>query len=147
MKPNDYILTGKSNKFIEPRLLEYHFKNYVKSCELEDVNFHALRHTFATRCVEAGFDIKTLSEILGHVNVNITLNRYVHSSMEFKRTTVRVIVFAVKNMVIIQSIFFVQRKLAVFFLYGNTLRKAFYLFIIVFPVLFYIFISFCLKIY
>lgn len=86
MKPNDYILTGKSNKFIEPRLLEYHFKNYVKSCELEDVNFHALRHTFATRCVEAGFDIKTLSEILGHVNVNITLNRYVHSSMEFKRT-------------------------------------------------------------
>lgn len=86
MKPNDYILTGKSNKFIEPRLLEYHFKNYVKSCGLENVNFHALRHTFATRCVEAGFDIKTLSEILGHVNVNITLNRYVHSSIEFKRT-------------------------------------------------------------
>lgn len=86
MKPDDYILTGKSNKFIEPRLLEYHFKNYVKSCGLKDVNFHSLRHTFATRCVEAGFDIKTLSEILGHVNVNITLNRYVHSSMEFKRT-------------------------------------------------------------
>lgn len=85
MKPDDYILTGKSNKFIEPRLVEYRFKNYIKLCGLKDVNFHALRHTFATRCIEAGFDIKTLSEILGHVNVNITLNRYVHSSMEFKR--------------------------------------------------------------
>lgn len=70
---------------MEPRLLEYRFKNYIKACELENVNFHALRHTFATRCVEAGFDVKTLSEILGHVNVNITLNRYVHSSMEFKK--------------------------------------------------------------
>lgn len=86
MNPDDYILTGKSNKFIEPRLLEYHFKNYIKACGLENVNFHALRHTFATRCIEAGFDVKTLSEILGHANVNITLNRYVHSSMEFKRT-------------------------------------------------------------
>ena len=86
MKPDDYILTGKNNKFMEPRLLEYRFKNYVRSCGLENVNFHALRHTFATRCIEAGFDVKTLSEILGHVNVNITLNRYVHSSIEFKRT-------------------------------------------------------------
>ena len=85
MKPDDYILTGKNSKFMEPRLLEYRFKNYIKACGLENVNFHTLRHTFATRCVEAGFDVKTLSEILGHVNVNITLNRYVHSSIEFKR--------------------------------------------------------------
>lgn len=86
MKPTDYILTGRSDKFIEPRLLEYRFKQYTKSCGLENVNFHALRHSFATRCVEAGFDIKTLSEILGHVNVNITLNRYVHSSMDLKKS-------------------------------------------------------------
>lgn len=86
MKPTDYVLTGRSDKFIEPRLLEYRFKQYTKSCGLENVNFHALRHSFATRCVEAGFDIKTLSEILGHVNVNITLNRYVHSSMDLKMT-------------------------------------------------------------
>lgn len=86
MKPTDYVLTGKSDKFIEPRLLEYRFKQYIKSCGLENVNFHALRHSFATRCVEAGFDIKTLSEILGHVNVNITLNRYVHSSMDLKKS-------------------------------------------------------------
>lgn len=82
---NDYILTGKSDRYIEPRALEYRFRKYTQECELDNVNFHALRHTFATRCVEAGFDIKTLSEILGHVNVNITLNRYVHSSPELKR--------------------------------------------------------------
>ena len=57
----------------------------MKSCNLENVNFHALRHTFATRCVESGFEIKTLSEILGHSSVKITLDRYVHSSMELKR--------------------------------------------------------------
>ena len=46
---------------------------------------HTLRHTFATRCVELGFDIKSLSEILGHASVNITLNRYVHPSMDLKQ--------------------------------------------------------------
>ena len=52
------------------------------------MNFHALRHTFATRCIESGVDIKALSEILGHASVNITLNRYVHSSLEMKRRKV-----------------------------------------------------------
>ena len=52
---------------------------------LSEHSFHALRHTFATRCVEGGFDVKTLSEILGHADVNITLNRYVHSSLDLKR--------------------------------------------------------------
>lgn len=84
--PEDaYLLSGRVDKFIEPRLLEYRFRSYTNECGLENVNFHALRHTFATRCVENGFEIKTLSEILGHVNVNITLNRYVHSSMDMKR--------------------------------------------------------------
>lgn len=46
---------------------------------------NALRHTFATRCIELGFDVKSLSEILGHATVNITLNRYVHPSMELKQ--------------------------------------------------------------
>lgn len=47
--------------------------------------FHALRHTFATRAIECGMDVKTLSEILGHKNASITLNRYVHSLMEHKK--------------------------------------------------------------
>lgn len=84
LNSSDYLLTGTA-KFMEPRSLQYRFKKYIKESELENVNFHALRHTFATRCVENGFEIKTLSEILGHVNVNITLNRYVHSSIDLKR--------------------------------------------------------------
>lgn len=80
-----FLLTGLDSKFIEPRRLEYRFKKIIEKCEIENVNFHALRHTFATRCVELGFDIKSLSEILGHASVNITLNRYVHPSMELKK--------------------------------------------------------------
>lgn len=83
--PECYFLTGKSSCFIEPRSLQYHFKKTLEECSLEHANFHALRHTFATRCVEVGFDVKTLSEILGHASVNITMNRYVHPSMELKR--------------------------------------------------------------
>lgn len=84
-KPEAYVLTGCEEHYIEPRLLQYEFKKYIHACGLEGVNYHALRHTFATRCIELGFDAKTLSEILGHTNVNITLNRYVHSSLDTKR--------------------------------------------------------------
>ena len=80
-----YVLTG-TNQWIEPRTLQYRIKKYTKECGLENVHFHTTRHTFATRCVEAGFEIKSLSEILGHSSVSITLDRYVHSSMELKRT-------------------------------------------------------------
>ena len=70
---------------MEPRTLQYRLEHYTRECGLEGVHFHTLRHTFATRCVEVGFEIKSLSEILGHSNTTITLNRYVHSSMELKR--------------------------------------------------------------
>ena len=80
-----YVLTGHETKFIEPRTMQNHFKRALKDCQIREVNFHALRHTFATRCVELGFDIKSLSEILGHASVNITMNRYVHPSMDLKR--------------------------------------------------------------
>ena len=69
----------------EPRLMQLKFEKYIAACGLEKANFHTLRHTFATRCVEAGFDVKTLSEILGHTDVKTTLNRYVHSSYELKQ--------------------------------------------------------------
>lgn len=83
--PQAYLLTGCEDKFMEPRALQYRFKKYCKDCYLDDVHFHTLRHTFATRCVEVGFEIKSLSEILGHSNPRITLERYVHSSLELKR--------------------------------------------------------------
>ena len=82
---NTYFLTGRTQVFVEPRTLQNRFKAIIKQCNIKDANFHCLRHTFATRCVELGFDVKSLSEILGHVNVNITMNRYVHPSMELKQ--------------------------------------------------------------
>ena len=80
-----YVLSGQKYYFIEPRTMENRFQVVLKKCGIKDTNFHTLRHTFATRCVEIGFDVKTLSEILGHATVNITLNRYVHPSMKTKR--------------------------------------------------------------
>ena len=65
--------------------MQNRFQSLIKKLNLAPANFHALRHTFATRCIELGFDIKSLSEILGHASVNITLNRYVHPSMELKQ--------------------------------------------------------------
>lgn len=59
-----FLLTGMTHKFLEPRSLENRFKSIINECGIENTNFHSLRHTFATRCVELGFDIKSLSEIL-----------------------------------------------------------------------------------
>lgn len=83
--PEAYVLTGNSTHFMEPRNLQYRFSKYTKDCGITGVTFHTLRHTFATRCVEVGFEIKSLSEILGHSDVKITLNRYVHSSSQLKK--------------------------------------------------------------
>ncbi len=79
-----YVISNKKS-FVSPRTFEYRYHKVLESCGLSPINYHALRHTFATRCIEAGVDVKTLSEILGHSNVSITLNTYVHSSIEHKR--------------------------------------------------------------
>ena len=73
---------------IEPRVLQYQFKRVLKVCNIENANFHALRHTFATRCVESNVDIKTLSELLGHSGVGALIGRYVHSSFEQKQLSI-----------------------------------------------------------
>ena len=59
-----------------------YIKKALETGEIKYRNFHCLRHTFATRCIRVGMDIKSLSELLGHADVNITLNRYVHSSYD-----------------------------------------------------------------
>lgn len=82
--PETFFLTGNKEKYLEPRGMQQRFKTVLKKSSINDANFHSLRHTFATRCIELGFDVKSLSEILGHANVNITLNRYVHPSMKLK---------------------------------------------------------------
>lgn len=80
-----FVIKGDVYEYTDPRTLQYAFKKKLKESNLNNINFHALRHTFATRCIESGMDAKTLSEILGHSDVNITLRTYVHSSLEHKR--------------------------------------------------------------
>lgn len=82
--PECFVLTG-TESCMEPRRLQRHLKRYAKECGIEDIHFHTLRHTFATRCIESGFDVKTLSEILGHSSTSVTLDRYVHPNMNLKR--------------------------------------------------------------
>lgn len=81
---SEFVVSEKAT-FISPTTFEYRYHKTLRLSGIKDINFHGLRHTFATRCIEAGIDDKTLSEILGHSNVSITLNTYVHSSLELKR--------------------------------------------------------------
>ena len=78
------FLSNLTYTTIEPRVMQYHFKRYVEALDICDANFHCLRHTFATRCVEADFELKSLAEVLGHRTINVTMNKYVHSSIELK---------------------------------------------------------------
>ena len=81
-----YVLGNAEKDVVEPRVMQYRFNKYMKELNIEEATFHTLRHSFATRCVDTyHFEIKTLSEILGHGSVEMTLNRYVHSSMDLKR--------------------------------------------------------------
>ena len=80
---NTYFLTGNKH-YIEPRNLQNKFKKILANAKINDINFHALRHTFATRAIENGIDVKSVSEILGHSNVSMTLQKYVHISMQQK---------------------------------------------------------------
>ncbi|MBQ7535329.1 MAG: site-specific integrase [Stomatobaculum sp.] len=79
-----YVLTGTPWP-MEPRTYSYHFDKVRRELGLEKCNYHMLRHTFATKCVETGFDLKSLSEILGHSNVSTTMNLYAHPTMRMKR--------------------------------------------------------------
>ncbi len=81
---DDHYVLSDSETVIEPRTLQRRFKSILKKADLPIVSYHSLRHAFATNCLQAGFDVKTLSEILGHASVETTLNRYVHTSMERK---------------------------------------------------------------
>ncbi len=82
----DSVYFFNCDKPMEPRTYQKKFHKYLKNAGISDKNFHTLRHTFATNLVTSGADVKSLSEILGHSNVQITLNRYVHPSMDNKRS-------------------------------------------------------------
>ena len=85
-KDEDFFLTGNMEKFVEPRSYQYTFKEILKKSKIKSsYKFHNLRHTCATNCINVGMDVKSLSEILGHANIEITLDKYVHSSYKTKK--------------------------------------------------------------
>lgn len=87
---DNYFLSGNS-KCIEVRTYRSFFEKFLQNNNIEKFNFHSLRHTFATRCIESGADCKTVSELLGHSTVNMTLNLYVHPQMEQKRKCINML--------------------------------------------------------
>lgn len=87
---NEYVITGKE-KYMEPNKYRLYYNRTLQKLELPHRKFHALRHTFATRCIECGCDYKSLSELLGHSNVSITMNLYVHPQLELKRKCVELL--------------------------------------------------------
>lgn len=80
---DNYFLTN-NNQFIDTKTFYNHYKKILQKLSIDNYSFHTLRHTFATRCIEIGFDPKTLSEILGHSDIKTTLSLYVHPTNEIK---------------------------------------------------------------
>ena len=81
---SEFVIENKKAERMSIRSYQYMFERLTEKAGVRKLNFHALRHTFATRAIECGMDIKTLSEIMGHKNASITLNRYAHSMMDTK---------------------------------------------------------------
>ncbi len=82
---SEYVISGKDGKMISKRSYQNTFSLVLKKLGLPHMGIHSLRHTFATRALECGMDVKTLSEILGHKSATVTLNVYAHSLPEHKR--------------------------------------------------------------
>jgi len=81
---SQYVIS-ENGTYISIRSYQRSFELLLKRLGIPHQGFHSLRHTFATRALECGMDVKTLSEILGHKNATVTLNRYAHSLMDHKR--------------------------------------------------------------
>ena len=81
---SDFVVSSHG-KLVSVRSYQRSFELLLKKLDIPHRGFHSLRHTFATRAIECGMDVKTLSEILGHKNPTVTLNRYAHSLMEHKQ--------------------------------------------------------------
>ena len=81
---SNFVISTIDGNMVQSRCYQKSFKAILENCNVPYRNFHSLRHTFATRALELGIDVKTLSEILGHKNPMVTLNRYSHSLLGYK---------------------------------------------------------------
>ena len=88
---------SNSLNLYDPRQFEAFYKRIIKKCGISCTKFHTLRHTFATRSIESKMDIKTLSEILGHSSIEITLKLYVHPTYEMKKNSIESLVNFMNN--------------------------------------------------
>ena len=79
-----YVLTNDERP-TEPRTYRNHYNGLMAKLDIPKLKYHGLRHSFATRCIEAGCDYKTVSVLLGHSNISTTLDLYVHPNMEQKK--------------------------------------------------------------
>ena len=79
-----YVIENKKGERMSIRSYQYIFEKLTERARVRKLNFHALRHTFATRAIECGMDIKTVADIMGHQNASITLNRYTHCMLDHK---------------------------------------------------------------
>lgn len=93
---NNYFITNSTN-YLKPHCYRYYYQKLLHFLNLPKLRFHSLRHTFATQAIELGIDCKTISEILGHANMNTTLNLYVHPKIEYKRKCLDLIYKKLKN--------------------------------------------------
>ena len=84
-KSHSTHVVSNGTKLISTRSYQSSFSLLLKKLNIPQRSFHSLRHTFATRALECGMDVKTLAEILGHKSPTVTLNRYVHSLIEHKK--------------------------------------------------------------
>lgn len=83
--PSLIYVISNTNKLVEPRTISNQFKKKVAAAGIPEINFHVLRHTFATRCMENGIDVASLSRILGHQSTKMTLDIYTGSLLETRR--------------------------------------------------------------
>lgn len=85
---NGFVFHGKKGVCLDPRTMQKRLEKICKQSNLKGVHMHTLRHTFATRCLENGVRYEILSELLGHASVQITLNYYVHCTLQDKRAII-----------------------------------------------------------
>ena len=80
--PNDLVFCSSKGTIIEANTVNRYLNQIIKRAELEKFSMHALRHTFATRMMEAGVPAKVVQEMLGHKDVALTLNTYTHVNLD-----------------------------------------------------------------
>ena len=84
MAKSSYVVENKKGEQMSIRSYQYIFEKLTERAGVRKLNLHSLRHTFATRAIECGMDIKTVADIMGHQNASIALNRYAHCMLDHK---------------------------------------------------------------